>query len=147
MEPYTCNPSRWLLLFLRHTRVLIFQLFSLLPIKCFLSHRLLSNVWSHQAAMKLDFLLRLSQGFYHQDKSHDQKQVREKRAWLAHVLPALLITQGSQGRNSVRQELMQRPWRNSGYWLLLTFPSACFLIEAWYGPTHNGLGPPTLITN
>jgi hypothetical protein len=63
----------------------------------------------------------------------------------------------SQDRNSSRaetwrQELMQRPWRDAVYWLahndlisLLSYRTQNH--QPIDGNTHNGLGPPTSITN
>jgi hypothetical protein len=66
------------------------------------------------------------------------------------------IKEGSQDRNSNRagtwrQELMQKPWRDAAFLLLMPC-SAGFLIEprttrpGKEGTTHNELGPPPSIT-
>jgi hypothetical protein len=51
-----------------------------------------------------------------------KKQLGKKRVCLAYTSTLLFITEGSQDRTSnragmLRQELMQRPWRNAAYWL------------------------------
>jgi len=85
-----------------------------------------------------------------------KKQVGEERVYSAYTSTLLFITKGSQDWNSSRavrkQELMQRPWRDVSY----RFASPGLLNLLSYrtqdhqprdGTTHNGLGPPTLITN
>ena len=85
-----------------------------------------------------------------------KKQVEEKRVYLTYTSAALLITEGSQNRNSCRartwrQELMLRPWRGAAYWLA---PHSLFSLLSYRtqdhlpigGTTHIGLGPPHLIT-
>jgi hypothetical protein len=51
-----------------------------------------------------------------------KKLVGEERVYLAYTSISLFITEGSQDRDSNRpvtwrQELMQRPWRGTPYWL------------------------------
>ena len=51
---------------------------------------------------------------------HDQKQTVEERVDLVYISISLIITEGSQGRNSHRagtwrQELIQKPWRGAAY--------------------------------
>jgi hypothetical protein len=51
-----------------------------------------------------------------------KKQVVEKRVYSAYTFTLLFFTKGSQDWNSHRvgiwrQELMQRPWRSSAYWI------------------------------
>jgi hypothetical protein len=51
-----------------------------------------------------------------------KKQVGEERVYLAYTSTLLFITKGSQDRNSHRagtwrQELMQRSWRGTAYWI------------------------------
>jgi hypothetical protein len=86
-----------------------------------------------------------------------KKQVGEERVYSAYTSTWLFITKGSQHRNSHRtgtwrQELMQRPWRGAAYWLaspgllsLLSYRTQDY--QPRDGTTHNGLGPPSLITN
>jgi hypothetical protein len=66
-------------------------------------------------------------------KCHDQKQVVEKRVYVAYTSTLYSITEISQGRNSSRagtwrQELMQRPWRGAAFWLAPAACLSCFLI-------------------
>jgi hypothetical protein len=84
-----------------------------------------------------------------------KKQVGEERVFSAYTSTLLFITKGSQDRNSHRaetwrQELTQRPWRGTAYWIAPLACSACFLL----GPKtiSPGMAPPTrslspLITN
>ena len=87
-----------------------------------------------------------------------KKQVGEERVYSAYTSTLLFITKGSQDWNSNmagfwRQELMQRPWRAAAaYWL--TSPGLLSLLshrtqdpQPRDSTTHNGLGPPALITN
>jgi hypothetical protein len=85
-----------------------------------------------------------------------KKQVVEESIYSAYTSTFLFITKGSQDKNSHRagtwrQELMQRSWRVLLTGLLPLVCSACFLIKPRMAPaqgaTHNGLGPPSLITN
>jgi hypothetical protein len=87
-----------------------------------------------------------------------KKQVGEGRVYFAYTSSLLFITKGNQDRNSNRagtwrRELMQRPWRDAAYWLdspgLLSLLSYRTQDHHWPrdGSTHNGLGPPFLITN
>jgi hypothetical protein len=53
---------------------------------------------------------------------HYDQATWEGKVYLAHTSTSLLITEGSQDRNSSmagtwRQELMQRPRRDAAYWL------------------------------
>jgi hypothetical protein len=85
-----------------------------------------------------------------------KKQVGEERVYSAYTSTLLLITKGSQDWNSHRagtwrQELMQRSWKNAAYWLaspellsLLSYRTQDYKTRD--GTTHNGLGPPRLIT-
>lgn len=57
-------------------------------------------------------------------KHHDQKHVREERFYFAYNSRYQCITKGSQDKNlnrlgTVRQELMQKPWRSTTYWSAL----------------------------
>ena len=80
-----------------------------------------------------------------------------KATWEGKDLFDLHLTEGSQDRNSSRagtwsQELMQRPWRSATYCLA---PRASVGLLFYRiqdhrprcGPTYNGLGPLTSITN
>jgi hypothetical protein len=68
-----------------------------------------------------------------------KKQVGEEMVYSAYTSTLLLITKGSQDRNSHRagtwrQELMQRPWRAAVYWtgspgFLLSFLSFLFFFN------------------
>ena len=86
-----------------------------------------------------------------------KNQVGEERVYSAYTFILLFITKGIQDKNSNRagiwrQELMQRPWRGAAYWLaspallsLLSYTTQDY--QPSDGITHNGLGPPPLITN
>jgi hypothetical protein len=86
-----------------------------------------------------------------------KKQVGEERVYSAYTSTLLFIIKGSQGRNSHgagtwRQELMQKLWVDVTYWLaspgllsLLSYRTHDY--QPRDGTTHNGLGPPALITN
>jgi hypothetical protein len=81
-------------------------------------------------------------------KHHDQKQVGEERVCLAYT-PISLFIIGCQDRNShrartLRQVLMQKPWRVLLTGFLFMACSACFLIEpkSSDGTTHSKLGLP-----
>ena len=86
-----------------------------------------------------------------------KKQVGEERVFSAYTSTLRLITKESQDRNSHRagtwrQELMQRPWRNAasrlaspGLLSLLSYRTQDY--QPRDGTTHNGLGPPHLITS
>jgi hypothetical protein len=86
-----------------------------------------------------------------------KKQVGEERVYSAYTSILLFITKGSQGWNlsrpgTWRQELMQRPWRDTAYWLshhsLLSLLS--YRIQGHLprnGTTHIGQDPPPSITN
>ena len=99
----------------------------------------------------------LSQGFYSCTNIMTKRQVGEERVYSAYTSTLLFITKGSQDRNSHRagtwrQELMQRPWRDVTYWIaspgllsLLSYRTQDYQLRV--GTTHNGLGPPPLITN
>lgn len=57
-------------------------------------------------------------------KHHDQKKPGGKGFISAYRSISASITEGSQARNSKkvriwRQELLQRPWKSSAYWLAL----------------------------
>jgi hypothetical protein len=86
-----------------------------------------------------------------------KEQVVEESVYLAYISILLFIIEVSQDGNSNRagtwrQELMQKPWRGAAYWLA---PHGLFSLLSYRtqdhqsrdGPTHNGLGPPTSITN
>jgi hypothetical protein len=81
-----------------------------------------------------------------------KKQVGEERVYSAHTSTLLFQDWNSHGVGAWRQELMQRPWRGAAYWL--ASPGLLSLLsyrtqdhQARDGTTHNGLGPPHLITN
>ena len=75
------------------------------------------------------------------------------RAYLAYACVSLFILKGSQDRNSNRggpwlEELMQKPWRNTVYWLahfglfnLLPYNAQDY--QHRDAIVHNGLHPPT----
>jgi hypothetical protein len=79
-----------------------------------------------------------------------KKQVEEERVYSAYTSILLFIIKGSQDRNSHRagtwrQELMQRPWRDTAYWL--ASPGLLSLLsyrtqdcQPRDGTIHNGLG-------
>ena len=55
-------------------------------------------------------------------KCHDQKAGWKERIYLAYTSVSQFIIEGSQGRNSNRagtwrQELIQRPWMRTAWWL------------------------------
>lgn len=89
-------------------------------------------------------------------KRHDQKQPGEERLYLAYISTSL-FTDESLDRNSnrtgtCRLELMQRPRRGAAYWLVLygllsLISYRTQVHQPWGIPTHNGLGPPPLITS
>lgn len=70
---------------------------------------------------------------------------------------SLFITKGTQDRNSdragtCRLELMQRPWRGAASWLVLRDLHSLISYRTQGHQssgilTHNGLGPPPLITS
>jgi hypothetical protein len=86
-----------------------------------------------------------------------KKQVVEERVYSAYTSMLLFIIEGSQDRNSHRegtrrQDLMQRSWKGTAYWLV--FPGLLSVLsyrtqdyQPRDGTTHNGLGPSSLITN
>ena len=90
-------------------------------------------------------------------KHHEQKQLGEERVYLVSTSRSLFIIRNHQDRNSNRagtwrQELMQRPWRDTAYWLshhsLLSLLS--YRIQGHLprnGTTHIGQDPPPSITN
>jgi len=76
-----------------------------------------------------------------------QKQGEEERVYSAYTSNIAVHHKGSW-----RQELMQRPRRDAAYWL--ASPGLLSLLsyrtqdhQPRDGTTHNGLGPPPLITN
>jgi len=81
-----------------------------------------------------------------------KKKVGKERVYSAYTSTLLLITKGSQERNSHRagtwrQELMQRPWRDIAYWLaspgllnLLSYRTQDH--QPRVGTTHNGPSHP-----
>jgi hypothetical protein len=98
------------------------------------------------------FIFYLSQGVYSCTNIMTKKQVGEKGAYSAYTSTLLFITKGSQDWNSSRSGT--RSWcRGHGGMLLTGWPplacSAYSLIEPKTRSvtTHNGLGPPRLITN
>jgi hypothetical protein len=59
-------------------------------------------------------------------KHHDQKQVGKERVYSVYTSTLLFIIEGNQGKNLNRagtwkQELMQRPWRSSAFWLEISW--------------------------
>lgn len=57
-------------------------------------------------------------------KYYNQKQTGEDKFYLTYTLPHHFIIRESQNRNSnmtgtLRQKLIQRPWKNVAYWLVL----------------------------
>ena len=91
-------------------------------------------------------------------KHHDQKQAGEKGfIWLIPLHHSPLVEE-EKSREELkqagtwRQELMQRSWRNTVYWLiqhgllsLLSYRTQDHQLRG--GITSNGLGPPTSIMN
>jgi len=83
-----------------------------------------------------------------------KKQVGEERVYSAYTFHTAVHHQRKSGlelKQVRKQELLQRPWRDVTYWL----PSPALLSLLSYrtqdhqprdGTTHNGLGPPYLIT-
>jgi len=91
----------------------------------------------------------ISQGFYSCTNIMTKKQVREESVYSAYTSTLLFLT---KGRQDWKQELMQRPRRDVTYWLaspgllsLLSYRTEDY--QPRDGTTHNGLGPPQLITN
>ena len=86
-----------------------------------------------------------------------KKRVGEESVYSVYISTLLFIIKGSQDWNSRwagtwRQELTQRPWRGTAYWL--ASPGVLSLLSyrtQKYQPrdnnTHNGLSRLTLITN
>ena len=75
-----------------------------------------------------------------------KKQAGEERVYSAYTSTLVLVTKGSQDRNSnrpksLKQEMVQRPWTGAAYWLPLTY-SACFLIEP--RTTSSEMAPPKM---
>jgi hypothetical protein len=85
-----------------------------------------------------------------------KNQAGEKRVYLAYTSTLLFIIKGSQDKSSNRtgtwrQELMQRQWRGTAYWLapcgLLCMLSCRTQDHQPRDDTiHHGLGPPPSIT-
>jgi hypothetical protein len=79
-----------------------------------------------------------------------KKKVGEERVYSTYTSTLLFITKGSQDRTSHRartwrQELMQRPWRDAAYWLVIA--QLVFLREhraTSPGMASPTMGPPTL---
>lgn len=81
------------------------------------------------------------------------KQLEEKRVCLAHTSTTHFIIKGRQERNSSRVGMWrQKPWGYAAYWITShCFPCLLPLKTQDYqprsSPTHNGLGPPIVITD
>ncbi len=84
-----------------------------------------------------------------------KKQVGEERVYSAYIFYIAVHHQKKSGlelRQVRKQELMQRLWRDVIYWLaspgllsLLSYRTQDY--QPRVDTTHNGLGPPLLITN
>ena len=82
-----------------------------------------------------------------------KKQIGEERVYLAYTSTLMFITKGSQDKNShraetLKQELMQRPWRGAAYWL--ASPGLLSLLSYRtqdYQRRDGTMDPPPLITN
>jgi hypothetical protein len=84
-----------------------------------------------------------------------KKKVGEERVYSAYTSTLLFITKESQDRSShrveiLRQEWMQKPWRNAAYWLaspgmlsLLSYRTQDY--QPRDGVTHNELGPSRIL--
>lgn len=80
-------------------------------------------------------------------KHYGEKQLEEKRAYLAYTSTSLPIIWETQDRNTSRrgnwkQEVMEIPWKDASYWLVSIACSPGFLIE--YRTTSYGLTPPKM---
>jgi hypothetical protein len=95
----------------------------------------------------------LSQGSYSCTNIMTKKQVGEERVSLPfHTVVHHQRKSRLEFKQVRKQKLMQGPWRDVPYWLaspgllsLLSYRTQDY--QPRDGPTHNGLGPPTLITN
>ena len=97
----------------------------------------------------------LSQGFYSCTKHHDQEASWGGKGVFSFHIHIAVYHQRKSGlelKHVRKQELMQRPWRDVTYWLaspgllsLLSYRSHIY--QPRDGITHNGLGPPPLITS
>jgi hypothetical protein len=73
-----------------------------------------------------------------------KKQVGEARIYSSYTSTLLFLTKGSQDMNlhragTWRQDLVQRSWKDTAYWLASLACSFCFLIEP-----SPGMAPPTM---
>ena len=97
----------------------------------------------------------LSQGFYSCTKHHDQEASwggKDLFSLHFHIAVHYQRKSGLELKQVRKQELMQKPWRDVPYWL--AFPGLLSLLsyrtqdyQPRDGTTHNGPGPPALITN
>ena len=97
----------------------------------------------------------LSQGFYSCTKHHDQEASWGEKGLLSlhsHIAVHHQMKSGLELKQVRKQELMQRPWRDVTYCLaspgllsLLSYRTQVY--QPRDGTTHNGLGPPPLITS
>jgi hypothetical protein len=76
-------------------------------------------------------------------KHRGQELLGEERVYFAHSSTSQFIIKSSKGR-IWRQELMQRPWRDTAYWLA---PHGLLSLLSYKTQDHNELGRPLSITN